>query len=48
MKNNSNIMNALDPFAFSTFSEFWNSQEIEKVRFPKTCACASCPWYNLD
>jgi hypothetical protein len=47
-ENNSNIMNALDPFAFGTFSEFWNSDEIKKVRFPEKCACESCPWYNLD
>ena len=47
-ENNSNIMNALDPFKFNSFSEFWNSDEIKKVRFPEKCACASCPWYNLD
>jgi hypothetical protein len=41
-------MNALDPFKFNSFSEFWNSDEIKKVRFPEKCACASCPWYNLD
>jgi hypothetical protein len=47
-ENNHDIMNALDPFKFNSFSEFWNSDEIKKVRFPEKCACASCPWYNLD
>lgn len=47
-ENNSNIMNTLDPFKFDSFGEFWNSDEIKKVRFPEKCACASCPWYNLD
>lgn len=47
-ENNHDIMNALDPFKFNSFSEFWNSDEIKKVRFPEKRACASCPWYNLD
>lgn len=47
-ENNTNIMTAVDPFSFSTFSEFWNSEQLKNVRFPKTHACESCPWYNLD
>jgi hypothetical protein len=47
-ENNHDIMNALDPFRFNSFSEFWNSNEINSVRFPKECKCESCPYYNLD
>jgi hypothetical protein len=47
-ENNHDIMNALDPFKFNSFSEFWNSNEINNVRFPKECKCESCPYYNLD
>lgn len=47
-EDNTDIMNAIDPYKFVSFVDFWNSDEIKKVRFPKTCACASCPWYNLD
>lgn len=47
-ENNPDVMKAVDPFSFGTFQEFWNSPELLAVRFPKTRACESCPWYALD
>ena len=45
-ETNPNIRHDLDPFQFPTFTEFWNS--MDDLRFPKKCACESCPYYNLD
>lgn len=47
-EGNAKIMNAIDPFAFNDFQSFWNSEEVNDVRFPKEKACRSCPWYRLD
>ena len=47
-ENNSKIMAAIDPFSYGNFQAFWNSSEVSAVRFPKSRACASCPWYSLD
>ena len=41
-------MEAIRPLGFTAFPEFWNSPELNAVRFPKNAACASCPWYSLD
>jgi len=47
-ENNPDVMEAVWPFSYGTFQEFWNSPELDAVRFPKTRACESCPWYGLD
>lgn len=47
-ENNKNVMNAVNMLRFGSFQDFWNSEEVKNVRFPKTRACESCPWYNLD
>lgn len=47
-ENNAGIMKAVDPFSFGDFQSFWNSRELDAVRFPPSRACASCPWYALD
>ena len=47
-EGNSEITEAVRPLDFKTFQEFWNSPKLDAVRFPKSRACASCPWYKLD
>lgn len=38
-------INALD---YKSATDWWNSDEVEKVRFCKSPACKSCPIYSLD
>lgn len=38
-------INVLD---YKSATEWWNSDEVNKVRFCKNPACKSCPIYNLD
>ena len=47
-ENLDNIPHNLDPFKYKSFTEFWNSDDIKTLRFPKICKCESCPYYNLD
>ena len=38
-------VNVLD---YASASEWWNCDEVKRVRFYSTPACKSCPIYNLD
>ena len=38
-------INVLD---YKSATDWWNSDEVKKVRFCKKPACKSCPIYNLD
>ena len=38
-------INVLD---YKSATEWWNSEEVLKVRYCKNPACKSCPIYNLD
>lgn len=47
-EGNRNVMEAVDPFSYGSFGDFWRSDAVGRVRFPESRACESCPWYGLD
>lgn len=40
---------AIDPYKYNSYYDFWNSDEVNKLRNPPNgWACKSCPFMNID
>jgi len=40
---------AINPYKFTTFNDFWNSDEVKMLRFPPNgWMCKSCPFMKID
>ena len=43
-----NFIKPINVLDYKSATDWWNSDEVKKVRFCKKPACKSCPIYNLD
>ena len=44
----SDFIKPINTLEYDSATKWWNSDEVKRIRFLKTPACASCPIYNLD
>lgn len=45
---NTNFIKPINVLRYNTINEWWNSEQINKIRFYNKSASVSCPIYNLD